>query len=316
MRNIQDKTNSLTTLDAEDFNALKNELQQFVTSTGIALDPEGGPNSSLLMFRQAVSNYVSAADFYSDSGDSDNYILSRPDVNFPAPTAYFTGMKVSFFAKSRCNFQPNINVAGLGSKSLRKRVNGLDLLLQPEDILRDQFVTATYNGITFEVDSVSGEPAGVYGKTEANFNFDTSIYDFNNYPTLAEPQDPTVYRLDWYTTQRAEGAETRDYVEDMGTLIVCPWHKCVDGPTTTIGMSITNLGSLGTASIDTLGANEQGMVFDSSGIAVPAAAQASTAQLTFRPYLFANPERSIAVRMEENLPSRDFYFYIQRMGRK
>lgn len=120
MYDILDKTDGVSTLSASEFNSLKDELENIVTSTGITLS-----SSDNFQIAKSVANYISAGDFYTESGTANAYVLS-PVSSRKAPTAYVTGMRVRFFPGNANSGASTINVSGLGVKNI-KNFGGTDL---------------------------------------------------------------------------------------------------------------------------------------------------------------------------------------------
>lgn len=117
MRNISNKVDdSGDVLPAGDFNAWKNEAQGVVTSTGISLDPAGGPDVDLTMFKKALAIITSMGLYYDDSGSADTYVLTHPNSTQHVP-AYEDGMLVFFQVATTNTGTSTIKVDTLAAKA-------------------------------------------------------------------------------------------------------------------------------------------------------------------------------------------------------
>lgn len=109
---IPDKSNTAgSTLDATgEFNPFKNDLYTVITSS--SQTPTNGVNDQ---WPKAVTNLSHWANFYTDSGTANAYVLS---IQSPviAPTEYKTGMLVRFRAGNANTGASTVNVASLGVK--------------------------------------------------------------------------------------------------------------------------------------------------------------------------------------------------------
>jgi len=91
-------------------------------------------------------------DYAADAGANDTYTITIT----PAPTAYTTGMFVTFKANTVNTGACTLNVNSLGAKSLKMNKD-----LDPVDgyIKAGQDVTCVYDGTNFQITSVSGKPS-------------------------------------------------------------------------------------------------------------------------------------------------------------
>jgi hypothetical protein len=107
--------------------------------------------------KQAAGNYVTLAgsevvtgktfgafNFAVDAQSNDSYVVSLS----PAPAGYTTGMVVIFKANTANTTGCSINVNGLGSKTIVKRVN---TTLATGDILAGMFCYLVYDGTNFVI---------------------------------------------------------------------------------------------------------------------------------------------------------------------
>ncbi len=89
------------------------------------------------------------------SGIANNYTVS-----LPVSVGYVAGMMVSFKANAANNGPVTLNVNGLGARAVLKYVNQV---LQTNDILNGQVITAMFDGTNFQVISQLGQSAGFTG---------------------------------------------------------------------------------------------------------------------------------------------------------
>lgn len=144
MRNIDEKIDNTSTLPAAEFNAnFRNELQNFVESAGLTLDPATGPDSDLNMFRKAVANYVASGQTYSDNGVANAYVLQRSGT-IENPTAYTNGMVAIFNVgnSSTGSATTTVNIASLGIKNITRQGGGA---VQANDLTANNYSTIIYN---------------------------------------------------------------------------------------------------------------------------------------------------------------------------
>ena len=100
------------TFDASEANNLMDEGKNLVTSSGQTLVDSDSEQSA-----KAVALYVARADYYTDSGTANAYVLT-PQSPFKAPQAYSEGMRVRFTPLSANTGAATINVNGIGIKDL------------------------------------------------------------------------------------------------------------------------------------------------------------------------------------------------------
>lgn len=120
MRDTPSKADNVgDVLPAANFNALNKELENLITTAGITLDPDGGPDANLFMISEALATYASSAWHYADSGSANTYVLSRvASSTLKNVPAYYDGMAVSFEIGNTNSGASTINVATLGAKAV------------------------------------------------------------------------------------------------------------------------------------------------------------------------------------------------------
>lgn len=108
-------------LSAAEDNARFEELTKAVSTAGITLDAEGGPNTDQKMLAQAMARYASGGIYGEDSGSANAYVLASPSgVNgFVMPKARFEGMRVYWVPANTNSGASTANVWGLGVKAIR-----------------------------------------------------------------------------------------------------------------------------------------------------------------------------------------------------
>ncbi len=91
----------------------------------------------------------------------------------PVPTAYTTGMIVTFKADVANTGAATLNVNALGAKSIVKNVS---LALNDNDIRANQFVTVVYDGTNFQITNIVDRITNLYADSDgATITFDLSI---------------------------------------------------------------------------------------------------------------------------------------------
>lgn len=101
------------TLSAREFNQIPTELENAITSMGIALS-----SADLSQLSKALTNAAVAADFYNEGGTANARLLTGVGPR-PTPTAYFDGMRVRFYSSlANTATSVTVNVAGLGVKQI------------------------------------------------------------------------------------------------------------------------------------------------------------------------------------------------------
>ena len=122
MRNIPDKIDVTTNLDASEFNSNQSELENIVTSADSTLDPPFGPDTDLNMLAKTLSAYVNAGIIYQDSGTANTKILAIAS-NLKSVIKYYDNMLVTFKNSLSNTGATTIKIGSLSSKALT-RENG------------------------------------------------------------------------------------------------------------------------------------------------------------------------------------------------
>lgn len=124
-------------LDADEFNALKTELQRCVTS----YEALAG-SSDLSQLERALANYAANGNFYTDSSAvAGVHTLDVINVNTPRarPSSYFDGFSAVFVPANSSASSATVNIASLGTKDIKlsdgSDVGGLIQAGQPVKIV-------------------------------------------------------------------------------------------------------------------------------------------------------------------------------------
>jgi len=131
------------TISATEFNQLPDELENVVTAGS------GTPAAGTVdQVSKAIVDIVANADFYTDSGAADAYVLTATAPN-KSPQSYRTGMKVRFRTSNANTGASVINVATLGSKNIKKQDGSSD----PDagDISDARENILSYDGTVFRI---------------------------------------------------------------------------------------------------------------------------------------------------------------------
>jgi hypothetical protein len=125
-------------LTANEFNQIPDELENLITSAGIA------PNDLFLnQVGSAVAQYSNDGDFYTTSGTANDIILSALTGKY-SPLNLTNGLKVRFLATENNTSSVTINVANLGAKSLKYHNSNL----VANSLSKGNYYSATYNSST------------------------------------------------------------------------------------------------------------------------------------------------------------------------
>jgi hypothetical protein len=127
MKDIASKTDNVDELPANGFNSIVSELENTVTDSGQTLDgsAETDPDPSPVQLSRALTEASQSADFYTDSGAADAYVLTAAG-NWRQSTAYRNGQHFRFIPTNANTGASTINISGLGVKTL-ENVNGTAL---------------------------------------------------------------------------------------------------------------------------------------------------------------------------------------------
>lgn len=110
--------NQNPTCNAADLNGFAAENNNLIASTGQTLSASDNTQTA-----KAVASYAANADFYTDSGSANAYVLSpitygTNQTNY-TPLAYLNGMRVRFKAQNANTATSTVNVNGLGVKTIK-----------------------------------------------------------------------------------------------------------------------------------------------------------------------------------------------------
>ncbi len=114
---MQDLTGKIpgSQLTAAQWNELPQEVQNIITNSGKVLS-----SGDLTQTVKALAISIGSSTFYSDGGAANAYVLTNIDSLEP-PETYTNGMSIRFIPTNANTAASDVNVAGLGNKTL---VNG------------------------------------------------------------------------------------------------------------------------------------------------------------------------------------------------
>ena len=111
MTKFDNKING-NTVSADEYNNIVKAPKNLIENSGQTID------SSNTQLSKAVANYVGSANFYTDSGVADAYVLSTTG-SFKAPTSLVDGLEIRFRTSNPNTGASTINVAGLGVVNIK-----------------------------------------------------------------------------------------------------------------------------------------------------------------------------------------------------
>lgn len=143
MQIIPTKVDGTSTLAAAEFNQIPLELTNAIASAG--LTPSNGDLNQLA---KALAAYTALANFYTDSGSADTYVLTALG-SLKSPTTYSNGMRVRFRPGNTNTGASTVNVAGLGVIDIKKADGSTDPAAG--DLTASTEVDLTYDGSVFRI---------------------------------------------------------------------------------------------------------------------------------------------------------------------
>lgn len=226
------------TIDAPEWNQLA-DLDNAVTSSGQT--PSTG-NLNQLGIAMAIN--AAGADFYSDSGTADAYVLTAIGT-LKSPHAYFDGMRVRFRPDNANTGASTVNVATLGVKSI-KRSDGTtatsagDIVANTDtelryDLANGVFVLVKVRSATESLEGLALLPTSIVisnNTTDANndIDFTGGVFQFSDGSGQAVATS-RIKRLDasWVAGTNQGGLDT-------GTKANSTWYYCyaIYNPTTLV----------------------------------------------------------------------------------
>lgn len=123
MRNFDDRIENLGAtaagrLSAEEDNCRFKELENAISTLGISLDPQAGPDTDFTMLAQAMSRASSLGVFGNCTGSANTYVVTAT-VGVIVPKALFAGMRVRTRPSATNTSTSTLNAFGLGVKQVR-----------------------------------------------------------------------------------------------------------------------------------------------------------------------------------------------------
>lgn len=142
MKNVANKANNVDTLDAKEFNSLMEENENAVLASGQSLDNTGSTTTDpdKKQLAKTLTMAAQTADFYSDSGTADAYILTIVG-DWEKPASLRNGQRVRFTTTNENTGASTVNVSSYGVKNIVKE-DGTGLT--GGEIGADRIITLTY----------------------------------------------------------------------------------------------------------------------------------------------------------------------------
>jgi len=154
IQNLPFTDNSPPQCGALFLNSARSEVNNIITNSGQSIT-----TSNLNQLGIAAAVYAAGADFYTDSGVADAYVLSAIGSK-QTPNAYFTGMRVRFIVGNTNTGASTVNVATLGVKNIKGRDGTSDP--SAGDFPAGQIIDLTYNGTNFIVSAGVAYAASIF----------------------------------------------------------------------------------------------------------------------------------------------------------
>ena len=117
MQDLNDKITG-NTLTATEWNEVPSEIQNVIEALGQTLS-----SGDLNQLGKGIAGYVANANFYTDTGIADAYVLTKIGSK-QAATAYTNGFQASFLAGNTNTGASTVNIAGLGIKNIKTSSGG------------------------------------------------------------------------------------------------------------------------------------------------------------------------------------------------
>jgi hypothetical protein len=138
-------------VDAPWLNMRQDEVKNAITASSQTVDTTNTENDQLA---KGIVNFVANADFYTDSGAVNTYVLSAVSPN-KSPTTYRVGMRVRFRTTNANTGASTVNVATLGAKTIKQQDGTSDVTAGQ---IRDDAVNILeYDGTNFRLVSIGIE---------------------------------------------------------------------------------------------------------------------------------------------------------------
>lgn len=168
MKNIPTMIDGQTSLEANDFNQIPNELENTITDSGQILD--GGDLNQL---GKALTKSACAYDFYEDTGTPNSIILNA--VGHQPLISYTNGLKVRFYTSNSNTGATTVNIDGLGLKPI---VDTFNNILQPNTLQANNYYEIIYNALLDKfiffngnISLGSGQDYSALSIPNVNFNY-------------------------------------------------------------------------------------------------------------------------------------------------
>jgi len=135
MKSIPTMIDGQTSLDADDFNQIPDELENAITGSGQTLS-----DSDLNQLGKSLTRSSCLYNYYQDSGSVNSIILNS--VNHQPLQEYVDGLQVRFYTSNTSTGNTTVNIDGLGSKSI---VNISGTELSQLSIIANNYYGIIYN---------------------------------------------------------------------------------------------------------------------------------------------------------------------------
>lgn len=174
--------NTAPQCDAEWLNSAKGEVNNLIASTGEPLTV-----SDLNQVGSAITEYSAGADFYTDGGIADAYVLTVIGLKKPVKK-YFNGMRIRFLPGNANTGASTINVSGIGNKNIKLA----DGSTNPSagNIPVGTEITLTYDGANFRItgraDAAISAPV-VVSPSDSKVNYAVATGTGNEYDATYTP---------------------------------------------------------------------------------------------------------------------------------
>lgn len=184
MQNISNKSDGSTTLTASEFNSMLDELENIVNTSSQTLS-----GSDEFQLSKSIAAYAAVADFYTDSGTANAYVLTSVG-SLKSPNQYYNGMRVRFYVGNPNTGASTVNVASLGAVAIKK--TNATTALDQGDLTASQYVEIVYNSSLGCFNLVTQVSAG-------------GLVQFQSFETGAVATGTTILPYDDTIPQNTEG---------------------------------------------------------------------------------------------------------------
>lgn len=171
--------------DAAWLNSVKSEVNNFIASTGVS-----ATDVDLNQMGVAITEYAAGADFYTDTGAADAYVVGVVGSK-KASSQYFNGMRVRFIPANVNTGASTINVSGLGVKNIKKADGSTNPAAGDIPITTE--IGLTYDGTNFRITAQANvtSPAPVDNVVVVSSSSNATTIDMDD----ADPFNPVFTQV-------------------------------------------------------------------------------------------------------------------------